>query len=332
MIEDQLVATIRAIVEEPLRPGPGARPIVLGIGDDAAAWQPSRSHLSVITTDALIDGVHFFGERMNARNIGYRSMAANISDIAAMGARPVLATVALGVAPAAQEAWLLELYQGMQAVAQRYGARIVGGDITRAPVTMLSITVVGEVRRAHLRRRDVGRANDVVAVTGPLGASRAGLELLRNEGAQVGQDMRARALRAFETPEPRVREGRWLAASVNVRAMMDCSDGLSTDLGRLARASGCGALIDHVPIDDAAQSVASSVGADAREYALHGGEDFELIVTIKPRAFAHLARRFEQRFGRALLPVGVLEKNEGLRIREASETRPLAAAGWDHLA
>jgi len=332
MTEDQLVAAIRAIVEESSRQVPGPRPIALGIGDDAAAWQPSRSHLSVITTDALIDGVHFFGERMSARNIGYRSMAANMSDIAAMGARPVLATVALGVAPAAQEAWLLELYEGMQGVARGHGARIAGGDITRAPATMLSITVVGEVRRAHLRRRDAGRANDVVAVTGPLGASRAGLELLRNEGIQVAQDMRERALRAFETPQARVREGRWLAASVNVRAMMDCSDGLAADLGRLARASGCGALIEHVPVDDAAQAVAGAAGADARAYALNGGEDFELIVTIKPRAFAHLARRFEQRFGRTLLPVGVLEKNEGLRIREASGTRPLLAAGWDHLA
>jgi thiamine monophosphate kinase len=89
---------------------------VLGIGDDAAAWQPSRSHLSVITTDALIDGVHFFGDRMTARTIGHRAMAANVSDIAAMGARPVLATIALGVAPGAEEAWLLELYQGMQGI------------------------------------------------------------------------------------------------------------------------------------------------------------------------------------------------------------------------
>jgi thiamine-monophosphate kinase len=332
MTEDQLIAAIRAIVEESSRQGPGRRPIVLGIGDDAAAWQPSRSHLSVITTDALIDGVHFFGDRMSARNIGHRSMAANISDIAAMGARPVLATVALGVTPATQEAWLSELYRGMHGVAQRHGARIAGGDITRAPATMLSITVVGEVRRSHLRRRDAGRAKDVVAVTGPLGASRAGLELLRREGVEVAPEVRARALGAFETPQARVREGRWLAASVNVHAMMDCSDGLSTDLGRLARASGCGALIEQVPVDDSARAVANAVGGDALEYALNGGEDFELIVAIKPRAFAHLVKLFKQRFGRALLPVGVLEKNEGLRIREASETRPLTAAGWEHLA
>jgi thiamine-monophosphate kinase len=332
MTEEKLIAAIRGIVEELSRQGPGPRPIVLGIGDDAAAWQPSRSHLSVITTDALIDGVHFFGDRMTARTIGHRAMAANVSDIAAMGARPVLATIALGVAPGAEEAWLLELYQGMQGIAASHGVRIVGGDITRAPATMLSITVVGEVRRTHLRRRDAGRAKDVVAVTGKLGASRAGLELLRNSEINVAEDMRERALRAFETPEPRVREGRWLAASVNVHAMMDCSDGLSTDLGRLARASGCGALIESVPIDDAAQAVASAAGVDACDYALHGGEDFELIVTIKPRAFAHLAKRFEQRFGRALIPIGILEKDGGLRIREGAGARPIIAAGWDHLA
>ncbi|MDQ2858502.1 MAG: thiamine-phosphate kinase [Candidatus Eremiobacteraeota bacterium] len=334
MTEDTLVAALREIVEAPARGRvPGPRPIVLGIGDDAAVWQPSRSHLSVITTDALVDGVHFASEQLDARTIGHRAMAANLSDIAAMGARPVLVTVALGVAPQTTESWILECYRGMAALAERHGACIVGGDLVRAPAVTLALTVVGEVSRSRLKRRSGGRPGDVLAVTGALGASRAGLEVLRQQGVlALDEDSRRTALAAFATPQPRVAEGRWLSASANVNAMMDSSDGLSTDLGRLAAASGCGAAIERVPVDPSAAAVASAAGGDARAYALDGGEDFELLVAVAPRAFAHLARRFARRFGRPLLAVGRLEAVRGLRARDGDGERPLAAAGFDHFA
>jgi len=288
--------------------------------------------LSVITTDALVDGVHFLSARMAARTIGHRAMAANLSDIAAMGARPVLATIALGVAAGTDEAWILECYRGMTALGSRHGARIVGGDIVRAPALTLALTLVGEVSPSRLKRRDAGRPGDVVAVTGPLGASRAGLELMRRPELVVEAAARAAAAQAFETPEPRLREGRFLAASANVRAMLDSSDGLSTDLGRLARASGCGAAIDQVPVHSAAAAVAMAAGASAQDYALDGGEDFELVVAVARRAFPHLARRFAASFGRPLLSVGRLEAEPGLRLALPSDSRELAAAGWDHFA
>ncbi len=310
---------------------PGTAPRVrLGIGDDAAAWKPSRSHLSVITTDALVDGVHFLTRVTAARAIGHRAMAANLSDVAAMGARPVLATVALGVAADTPEDWILECYRGMAALAARHRTRIVGGDITRAPTAMLALTVVGEVAPSRLKRRDAGKPGDVIAVTGPLGASRAGLEIVRNS-PELEAFVRAAALAAYETPEPRVLEGRWLAASRNVHAMIDSSDGLSTDLARLATASGCGATIAELAVHPAAEAVARALGDDAREYALHGGEDFELIVAVAPRAFAYLAKRFEGRFGRPLLAVGRLDGAPGLRLRERNAERELIAAGYDHL-
>ncbi|MGP6157332.1 MAG: thiamine-phosphate kinase [Vulcanimicrobiaceae bacterium] len=331
MTEDELVAAIRGVVEAPPSQRASApRPILVGIGDDAAVWRPSRSHLSVITTDALIDGVHFLSDAMDARSIGHRAMAANLSDVAAMGGRPVLATVALGVAPPADEAWLLECYRGMAALAAAHGARIVGGDIVRATAITLALTVVGEVSPSRLRRRDGGRPGDIVAVTGLLGGSRAGLELVRRP-LEVPGAVRAAALARFLTPPPRVAEGRWLAASVNVRAMMDSSDGLSTDLARLAKASGCGATVETVPVDPAAEAVARAAGADPVAYALDGGEDFELIVAVGRRAFPYLAGRFERHFGRPLLRVGELEAQPGLRLREAAAERELVSAGWDHL-
>jgi thiamine-monophosphate kinase len=275
--------------------------------------------------------VHFSVERMDARAIGHRAMAANLSDIAAMGARPVLATVALGVAPGTTEAWLLECYRGMTALATSHGARIVGGDIVRAPALLLSLTLVGEVSPSRLKRRDAGRPGDVVAVTGPLGASRAGLELLQRPELTLEPGACAAAEDAFARPLPRVREGRWLAASAHVRAMLDSSDGHPTHRARLARASGCGATIDHVPIHPAASAVAAAAGGDATRYALDGGEDFELICSVAPRAFGHLAQRFAVRFGRPLLAVGRLEAEPGIRLSAGAESRELAAAGWDHL-
>ena len=305
---------------------------MLGIGDDAAAWQPSRSHLSVISTDALVDGVHFDSAAMDAQSIGRRAMASNLSDIAAMGARPVLATIALGVAPATSTQWILECYRGLRAAADAHGTAIAGGDIVRAPALLLSLTVVGEVARPRLRTRSGARPGDVLAVTGALGASRAGLELMRRR-LEVEPELADAARAAFALPQARVPEGRWLAASAHVHAMMDCSDGLSTDVARLARASACGALLERVPIHPAADAVARAAGADPLSYALDGGEDFELIIAVAPRAFRHLAARFEQRFARPLLAVGRLESEPGLRLHDEVEgPRALVTAGYDHLA
>jgi thiamine-monophosphate kinase len=274
--------------------------------------------------------VHFVAATMEPRAIGHRAMAANLSDIAAMGARPVLATVVLSVSTATPQDWILEAYRGMAALAALHGTRIVGGDIVRAPAAALSITVIGEVARTRMKTRSGGRANDVLAVTGPLGASRAGLELtLRPREVDAGA--RAAALAAFATPQPRVREGRWLAASTYVHAMMDLSDGVSTDIARLARASNCGAAIESLPIAGAAGTIARAAGDDPRSYALDGGEDFELLIAVAPRAFAHLAGAYAARFHRPLFPLGRLTADPALRISDAAETHELVPAGWDHL-
>jgi thiamine-monophosphate kinase len=321
--EDDLITKLHAIVA---RAAPSA--LLVGIGDDAAVWQPSRSHRSVITTDALVEGVHFTRAAMSASDVGHRALASNLSDVAAMGAKPVLATIAFGVAPGVDEAWILDCYRGIAALAERAKCAIAGGDIVRAPAVTISITVVGEVRPSNLKLRSAMLPGDTIAVTGPLGASRAGLAVAV-ERPELGDDPAAsEAQRAFRTPEPRLTEGRWLAASRNVRAMMDTSDGLSSDLGRLARASGCGATIETVPVAAAARAIAARCGVDPEHWALDGGEDFELLVSIAPRAFSHLAGRFHARFGRPLLPVGIATAEAGVRRLDGSA---VSSAGWDHL-
>ncbi len=322
MTEDDLIEKLHAIVA---RAAPSA--LLVGIGDDAAVWQPSRSHRSVITTDALVEGVHFTRDAMSASDVGHRALASNLSDIAAMGAKPVLATIAFGVG-AVDEAWVLDCYRGIAALAERTKCAIAGGDIVRAPATTIAITIVGEVRPSNLKTRSGMLPGDTLAVTGPLGASRAGLAVAVERPELASDPAAEAALRAFRTPEPRLAEGRWLAASRNVRAMMDTSDGLSTDLARLARASNAGAMIETIPVAGCARAIAQRAGADAEAWALDGGEDFELLVAVATRAFSHLAGRFHARFGRPLQRVGVATAGGGVRFADG---RTVTSAGWDHL-
>lgn len=324
MNEDEIVAAIAELCR-PKRSG--AATTSLPIGDDAALWQPSRAHRSAISTDMLVEGVDFTREAMSLEDAGWRAMAANLSDLAAMAARPVLATIALGFTEKTTPAEVLELYRGFVECAARFNLAIVGGDLSRAGALTISITVVGEVRPTNAKTRNGGHPGDVLAVTGALGAARAGLELTRN-GAEIPNGWRSEALARFRRPEPRIAEGRFLGASRNVRAMMDISDGLSTDLHRLAEASGCGAKLEDIPVADSARALARDRAEDAERFALAGGEDFELLVAIRPRAFGFLADRYAKRFGRVLLRIGALRAEPGIVWRGEKVER----SGWDHFA
>jgi len=273
----------------------------------------------------LVEGVHFSRELMSLHDAGWRAMAANASDLAAMGARPVLATVALGIPERASFDEIVELYRGIAESAAAAKLSIAGGDLSQAPALTIAIAGVGEVRATDAKRRSSGRAGDVVAVTGELGAARAGLEAAKQPGLLEG-DERDAALRAFRRPQARCAEGRFLAASRNVNAMMDCSDGLSTDLDRLCAASELGAIVERVPVAPSGRAAARALDEDPERFALAGGEDFELIACVRPRAFSYLASRFEKHFGKALYRVGTLRAQPGIEFRGEA----LPRTGWDH--
>lgn len=239
-----------------------------------------------------------------------------------MGARPVLATIALGVGRACAASDLLQIYRGIDGLARDCNVTIAGGDIVRTEKLTLSITIVGEVRPSNMKRRSGARPCDILAVTGALGASRAGLE-----GSTAG-DARERHC----SPVPRIAEGLFLGASRSVHAMMDLSDGIAMDVPRLARASGLAATIERVPVAPSAQAMARSSAIDPQRYALLAGEDFELLAAISPRAFGYLSQRFEKRFGRPLHPIGHLHEGSGVNVRKGDSLEPLAESGWDHLA
>ncbi|MGA8576796.1 MAG: thiamine-phosphate kinase [Candidatus Cybelea sp.] len=326
MTEDELVQSIRAVIDE-CHPERARAASAIEGGDDAALWQPSRSHRSAISTDMLVEGVHFTRAAMSLEDAGWRAMAANVSDLCAMGARPVLATVALGLPEATPMQEVLELYRGLARCAGACKLAIVGGDLSRAGELTIAIAVVGEVRASNAKLRTGGRPGDVLAVTAPLGAARAGLEVTRNE-LTIGDPLAQEALDAFRRPQPRIAEGRFLGASRNVTAMMDISDGLSTDVHRLAAASGCGAEIESVPVAQSARACARALGEEPQRFALSGGEDFELLVAVRSRAFGHVAARYAAHFKRDLYRVGVLATGSGIFWNGAS----LERSGWDHFA
>jgi thiamine-monophosphate kinase len=273
----------------------------------------------------LVEGVHFARELMSLSDAGWRAMMANASDVAAMGARPLLATVALGVPEGAGFDEVRELYDGLAAAAREARTDIVGGDLSRAPAFTIAVTAIGEVRPSNVKTRAGGRPNAVLAVTGELGASRAGLDVARDPSLLEGK-LAGVALESFRRPRARCAEGRFFGASRNVQAMMDCSDGLSTDLDRLCIASGCGAVVECVPVAEAARAAALKLGEDPERYALAGGEDYELLVAVAPRAFGHLAQRFAARFGRPLHRIGFLRETPGTDFHD----QPLHRTGWDH--
>jgi len=262
-----------------------------------------------VTTDAFVENVHFRRED-SLENAGRRAFAASLSDIAAMGARPVLATVALSMPAESAFDDALALYRGIGEIAAAHDCVIAGGDLSRAPSIALAVTIVGEVRASNVKLRSGARPGDVLAVTGPLGA--------------------ARASQFREIPQARIAEGRWLAASSLVRAMMDLSDGLSTDLPRMCAQSKCGALIERVPVAPQAANAAKAAGEEPDLYALAGGEDYELLVALKPRAFNYVAARFSKRFGRELERVGVMREGAGVFKKTASGEQEVAVTGWDH--
>ena len=329
LTEDALIASLRDALGRP------PRALRVGIGDDAAVWKTSGSHLTVLTTDMLVDGVHFRSGATTPEDLGAKALAVNLSDIAAMGARPDVAVIALGIAEGFDSDWLRRLYRGMARIANASQCAIAGGDVVRAPALMIGVTIAGYVRPSRLRVRSGAKPGDVIAVTGALGRAAAGLLVLDRQVADaLDPAHRAAVCDAYLRPRPRLREGAFLGGSSAVHAMMDVSDGLSTDVGRLSVASDVDAVVDLrlLDLDPAVSAAAKLTGDDALRLTLDGGDDYELLIAIRRRSFAQVARGLRSRCGTILRAIGAFERGSGaVWSVDESGRKPLPPRGYDHI-
>jgi len=303
--------------------GPRRADVVLGIGDDAAVLRvPADSEL-VATVDAIVEGVHFLSTA-DAADVGYRALAVNLSDLAAMGAEPAWALLAL-ILPAADDEWLAGFVRGFFELADRHGVALVGGDTNRGP-RCISVQLNGFVPRgAHLTRSGA-HAGDLLYVTGTLGDAAAGLLLERDgEGrdARGAEELRRRFLR----PEPRVEEG--CALRPLASAAIDVSDGLVLDAGRLSRASGVGIELEleRLPMSTALRAAHGE--SAAHTFALSGGDDYELLFTVSPERAVDLART-SQGWSCGCTRIGRVVAEPGVRTRLYGREVPLTVSGFQH--
>lgn len=326
---------LRRIRERLPRPGPRVR---LGSGDDAAIAVPGGA--TATSVDALLDGVHFRREWSSAAQIGAKALAVALSDLAAMGAEPGEAYVVLGVPSDLDEEGCMELLDGMVSLAEDTGTTLAGGDVTRAPVLTLAVTVVGHAPEpGRFVTRAGARAGDALVVSGELGGAAAGLQLLEStEGSRSSvvahndtKDERTASLIARQLePRPRLEAGRALA-NTGATAMIDLSDGLGGDAGHLAEASGVGLRIDAaiLPVAPGVAEVATAAGRDPLQLAVSGGEDYELLAALPPEQLYAAATAVEKQSGIALTRIGEVVA-EGVEIRLPGGGL-LAPTGFDQL-
>ena len=308
------------------------------IGDDAAAWDAPHGP-QVITTDTMVEGVHFRLDYTPWRDLGWKCLATNISDVAAMGCVPTYAIITLGLRPDLPVEGLEALYDGMMDVAAEFGGAIVGGDVVRSPAFFITVALQGSAPDGSdaLLLRDAAKPGDLIAVTGPLGASAGGLRLLAGGGGGAAQgiagDAAAYLVNAHNRPTPRVSEGVALA-DAGVRCAMDVSDGLMDDLAKLCRASGVGARV-YAPRVSADARLKAAFPDEWLDLALGGGEDYELLFAAPPAVM----RRAISAISPPPAVVGIItEFADGggasatrvMLVDARGKPQDVARGGWDH--
>jgi len=315
--------------------GTGGDGLVVGVGDDAAVLDIPAGRQVVVTTDLLLEGVHFRRDWSDPYSIGWKAAVANLSDIAAMGADPTFTFVSLALTPEDTVESLERLYDGLSDCLNRYGARLAGGDTNAAPLCLaINITQLGTVPTGQALIRSGAKPGDILLVTGTLGDSAAGLALLQAHGPVKAEKLSHALLAAHRRPHPRIVAARAARETGFVHAAMDISDGLAGDVPKLCAASGVGARIHtaSLPLSDSLLSAAEYLEKPPLEFALSGGEDFELLLAVPP-GHAAAVQAAVAATGTPLTVIGeVLRSGLHYTAPDGSSDLTLTGQGWDHFA
>lgn len=325
--------------------GPG---VLVGIGDDVAVLSMDEGRAGaggrvwLATCDVQVEGSHFLRDSIEPRDLGHKVLAVNLSDIASAGGSPRYALVSLGLPKDLEVSFVEGLYEGLREEAERFGVEVVGGNISSVRHGLfIDLFLLGEAERSEVVLRSGARPGDRILVTGSLGDAAAGVALLLDPGLLAAaspslRDYAPRAVRRRDRPEPRVREGRIIGASKQASAMIDLSDGLAGDLGHVFERSGVSARIvaERLPVARENRELSLASKGDEWHFALHGGEDYELLFTCSPATAASLAASIREATGTPVAEIGeIIEAGRPAElVLPDGRVVGLGEGGWDHFA
>lgn len=322
--EREIVARIRQAVG-------GGGNLLIGIGDDCAVYKTDSDRVNLVTTDTMVEGVHFDLSWHPPVELGRKAASVNISDIAAMGGLPRFALLSLALAPTIGGDWLDAFMTGFLAVLAEHAVVLIGGDTVQSgQENVFSVTLLGEMAEAELVTRKGARIGDVILVSGFLGEAAAGLALSRSG---LADDPEWRALVAAHLdPVPLVALGRVLAASGLIHAMQDISDGLATDLAHICAESGVGAVVaaESIPLSALMPKAAKVCGQVPLDWALAGGEDYQLLFTVSEQQLDAVRSLVRKQSGKELFAVGRIVEGCGVFLEEAGRCREISYRGYEH--
>jgi thiamine-monophosphate kinase len=256
--------------------------VIKGIGDDCAVFCPSSGRVLLFTTDLLVEDIHFLKSKMTPYQLGWKSIAVNLSDIAAMGGRPLVLLISLAIPPETDVELIQDFYKGMKTICEQYGVTIAGGDTSASPDKLvINISLIGDAKENEVLYRSGARSGDRIYLTGNVGDSFAGLKILKKEISSP-KSIESHFIIIHNEPKPLIETGMAIAASGLANAMIDVSDGLASDLGHICRESGVGAILfrDKIPLSPELKLLASHEKFNPFELALSGGEDYHLLITV----------------------------------------------------
>lgn len=305
---------------------------IVGIGDDCAVIPGENGLAWLVTTDALVEGVHFLKDQIPPRDLGYKTVAVSVSDIAAMGGEPKHAFLSIALPKTADCSWTCDLVEGMKEACEKWNLLLLGGDTVGSRRDIfLNLTLMGSAAADKIKYRRLAQLGDVICVSGYLGNSGGGLKALQEQKART-KDIQ-QLIHAHFHPEPHSRQGIWLASHTAVHAMMDISDGLDCDLKRLIKSSRKGAVIEttKIPISVPLSQVCTEYGWDALQLALVGGEDYCLLLTISSDALKDIQHSFQKTFGSPLFAIGhITNELEEILYNKHGEKIQINYANFNH--
>ena len=321
------------LIERLIKMLPQPAEVVVGAGDDAAVFKLASGQIVVATCDMLIEGVHFDLDTCKPFHVGSRAMTANLSDIAAMGCKPLFATVSLGLPPDTFTTIIEQIYAGLTNAAGQHSAAIVGGDTVSSPERIvIDVSLIGEPVGSRYLTRSGASSGDAIIVTGHPGQSAAGLEISLS-GGNPQESCEKELVRAHLEPQARVEQGLFLAQNDHVTAAIDLSDGLKQDLGHICEMSRVGAVIDlaKLPISPYLSEYCEKNSKDAARLCLSGGEDYELLFTVREDGLTTFIAEWQGRFDLPARAIGSMTSEfAGVGLQDGDEIVLTDVAGYDH--